>query len=107
MKMLLLVVKSFFPRKLPTGMGEFNAWVQDIVLLSGLPDNMSTRRVAAMFLLQLPPALAYLSIRKISNQLIKAAANQVAVEVTRTPDVNAEVPRPTEEVVQEVSKVGV
>jgi hypothetical protein len=79
-------LRSFLPRKLPIGMSTFNQWVADVVRLSGLPNNESVRRVSAEFILKLPPALAYLSLRKVSNQLIKAAANQVAVEVLRPPD---------------------
>lgn len=101
---MIRILNSFFPRKLPIGMTAFNVWVADVVALSGLPNNESTRRVAAMFILQLPPALAYLSIRKVSNQLIKAAANQVAAEVLRPPDVIQgikAVPDAPSEVVQE------
>lgn len=83
LKKLLKHLKSFLPRKLPIGMSSFQAWLDDVLYLSGLPDNESTRKVAATLILKLPPGLAYLSIRKISNQLIKAAANQVAVELLR------------------------
>lgn len=71
-------------------MTSFNKWVADIVRLSGLPNNESVRKVAADFILRLPPALAYLPIRKVANQLIKAAANQVALEVVRPPSDKAE-----------------
>lgn len=99
---MLLLIKSFLPRKLPTGLTAFNAWIADIVAISGLPDNTSTRQTAAMFILHLPPALGYLSIRKISNQLIKAAANQVATEVLRISNEPKSVPEATSPVVQEV-----
>lgn len=83
MKYLSKWLLSFIPRKLPIGKTSFYTWIDDVVYVSGLPNNTSTRRVASMFILQLPPALAYLSIRKVSNQLIKAAANQVAAEVLK------------------------
>ncbi len=86
MKKLLKISRSFLPRRLPTGLTEFNNWVKDVVELSELPNNDSTRRVAAQFIMQLPPALAYLSLRKVSNQLIKAAANQVAYQVAKDID---------------------
>lgn len=86
MRMLLLKLKSYLPRRLPTGKASFDAWIGDIVALSGLPNNASTQRVAAMFILQLPPALAYLSLRKVVNQLVKAASNQVAQAVLKDTD---------------------
>lgn len=92
---------SLFPRKLPIGRTTFNAWVTDIIALSGLPDNDSVRNLAARFILALPPALGYLSIRKVSNQLIKAAANQTASEIideTKSP------PSQTQEVVVQKAK---
>jgi hypothetical protein len=99
LKRLVRYIKSFFPRQLPTGKASFDAWVSDIVSISGLPDNASTRRVAAMFILQLPPALAYLSIRKVANQLIKAAANQVAAQVAE--DATKSIKEASVQVVQE------
>lgn len=83
LRKLFRLLSSYVPRRLPVGRSDFDAWVRDIVSTSGLPDNDSTRRVAAMFILRLPPALAYLSIRKVANQLIKAAANQVASEILK------------------------
>lgn len=67
-------------------MGEFNAWISDIVLLSGLPDNASTRHLAATFILHTNPSTNYLSVWHISRQLCKAAAYQVAREVAKDTD---------------------
>lgn len=83
LKLSLLVVTSFFPRKLPIGMTKFNEWVQDIVLISGLPNNSTTRGLAATFILQIPPNIGYISIRRVSDMLVKAAANQVGAEVIK------------------------
>lgn len=83
---LFKILKSFLPRRLPTGLGEFNEWVSDVILVSNLPDNSSTRHLAATFILHTPPNVAYLSIRNISNQLLKAAAYQVAMQVTKDTD---------------------
>src|ERR1700691_5872420 len=100
---LLKILLSFLPRKLPTGMTSFNSWVKDIIVISGLPDNDSTRKVSAMFVLQVPPSIGYMSIRKVSNILVKAAANQVAVEVLKDLDAKSgEVPTITTQVVSEV-----
>jgi hypothetical protein len=81
MKLFLLHLKSFLPRKLPIGMATYEAWLADIIELSGLPNNDSTRKVAAMFLLQAPPHVAYLPLRRVVALLIKTAANQVAANV--------------------------
>jgi hypothetical protein len=83
MKRFLNWIFSFVPRKLPTGMTSFNSWVASIVELSGLPSNDTTRKLAATFILRVPTTIAFLSHRTISNQLIKAAANQVAAEVLK------------------------
>lgn len=83
LQQLLKVLSSFLPRRLPIGMKEFESWVYDIIRLSKLPDNASTRRVAALFILQVPPQVGYMSIRRVSNMLIKAASNQVASDVIK------------------------
>lgn len=81
LKKLTRFLKSFLPRRLPIGMTSFNAWVTDIILLTGLPNNESTRKVAAMFIFQVPPSQVYLPLRTVAKQLLKAAANQVAAQV--------------------------
>lgn len=77
------LIKSYIPRPLPTGMAAFNEWVADVVELSGLPNNDSTRRLAAVFIMQTPPNVARISLRKLADLLIKAAAYQVANEVLK------------------------
>jgi hypothetical protein len=81
LRILIEVIKSFFPRRLPTGMPSFDAWVADIITVSGLPDNNSTRRTAAEFIFKVRPEIGYMPLRVVSNMLIKAAANQVAQEI--------------------------
>jgi len=88
MKNLLKILRSFFPRKLPIGMSSFNSWVDDIVLVSGLPNNESVRKLAANFILSIHSDVAYMSIRRVSNLLVKAAANQVAIEVLHPKGLN-------------------
>jgi hypothetical protein len=69
-------------------MTEFNQWLADIVELSGLPDNLTTRRASALFIFSIPPTQAAMSKRKIVIQLLKAASNQVAAEVVKDVDEN-------------------
>lgn len=83
MKSLWNSFRSFFPRRLPTGMKSFDAWVKDAIEISGLPDNPKIRSIAANFIFAIPPGVAYMSIRRISNILVKVAANQVASEVLK------------------------
>jgi hypothetical protein len=72
---------AWLPYPLPKGMTEFNGWVEDIAQLSGLPYNDRLKNVIAQFILMLPPDTAFYSKRRLSNQIRKAAANQVAGEV--------------------------
>lgn len=76
--------KSYLPEKLPQGMKEFNAWCDDIAVLSELPVNDKLRKVIGTLILQLPPSIAKVPKNHIANLVKKAAANQVSVEVLQT-----------------------
>jgi hypothetical protein len=78
---LIKKLKSLVPEKLPQGMKEFDAWVEDISLLSELPINDKLKKVIGTLILQLPPSVAYVPKRHVANLVKKAAANQVSVEV--------------------------
>lgn len=65
-------------------MTEFNAWVEDISMLSELPVNDKLKKVVGTLILQLPPSVAYVPKNHIANLVKKAAANQVSVEVLQT-----------------------
>jgi hypothetical protein len=65
-------------------MSSFNSWVDEVVYISGLPNNESTKRVAAGFIFRLPASVYFLSTRHVAKQLVKAAAYQVAQEVLKT-----------------------
>lgn len=88
MKLLLKHLRSFIPRRLPTGMKSFNSWVDDMIAVSGLPNNETIRKAAATFLFRLPPTTGYIALRKMSNQLVKIANNQVAMEVLKGTNAN-------------------
>jgi hypothetical protein len=90
LKRLLKRLASYLPRPLPTGMTAFNQWVEEIIWLSGLPNNASTRKAAASFILQLRPNVGWISLHMTVRLLVKAAANQVALEVLRSSDPKAE-----------------
>jgi excinuclease UvrABC helicase subunit UvrB len=81
---LLKQIKSYFPRALPVGMVEFNEWVAEVIYISGLPDNQSTRTLAADFIIRgVPLSWGSISVRTISKQLRRAAAMQVANAVRK------------------------
>lgn len=73
--------KSYLPEKLPQGMTEFNAWVDDVAVLSGLPVNDKLKKVIGTLILQLPPNVSQVPKNHIASLVKKAAANQVSVEV--------------------------
>lgn len=73
--------KSYLPEKLPQGMKEFDLWVDDISVLSGLPINDKLKKVIGTLILQLPPSTSYCPKNYIARLVQKAAANQVSVEV--------------------------
>lgn len=85
------LLSKYIPRALPTGLIAFNTWVANIIKVSGLPDNASTRGLAARFIMALPSNRYYLSYHEISKQLIKAAAMQVSSQVIK----DAQTPPPT------------
>lgn len=83
LRRFLLKLRSYLPRRLPTGRAEFMAMAEDIVALSGLPMNTSTLNLAAAMVMTLPPTQAYVRLNIISNRMVKAAANQVASAILK------------------------
>lgn len=77
---LLKRIKASISENLPVGMKEFEVWVNDISLLSGLPVNDKLKQVVATMILQIPPSVSRIPKSYIVSMVRKAAANQVAVE---------------------------
>jgi len=77
---LIKKIKSYWPQRLPQGMTEFANWVDEIALLSELPNNEKLRKVIGVMILQIPPNVSMCAKRHIVNRIRKAAANQVAAE---------------------------
>jgi len=65
------------------GMTAFNAWLSGIVEVSGLPDNNSTRQLAAQFLFHIGRNRSYISTHAVVVQLKRAAVLQVASAVIK------------------------
>lgn len=68
-------------RRLPVGLAEFNQLVDDAVALSGIPANDKNKTVMAGLILKFSPDIGYITLRQVAALLIKAAANQVAMQV--------------------------
>lgn len=76
-------LRAFFPSKLPTGVTELSAWVQDIQDLYGLPDYPATTFALASMIVSLPPTKSgwsqfYKSKRYFGLCALKSMSNQVA-----------------------------
>lgn len=71
------------PAKLPQGMTEFNAFVDDVAELTELPNNNRLRTIIASFIMRLPPSMIAFSKWELAKQIKKAAANQVAAEAMK------------------------
>lgn len=78
LKELLTLILSFIPTPLATGMTEFKAWQDDILLLSRVPDNDSTRFTVAVMVLHLGNTVDRKAKRYFVKSLNKAAANEIA-----------------------------
>ena len=68
---------SFIPRPLPKGRQEFEKWADEIIALSGLPNNASMKFTLAVNVLHLDSTTDKKPYRFFVKQLNKGAANQV------------------------------
>ena len=78
---LLKWIRDNRKRRLPTNLPSFNLWLDAVIECSGLPDNTSTRQLAATFIMHTPPTVTRLSIKHIADQLCRAASYQTAKAV--------------------------
>jgi hypothetical protein len=74
-------VLSYLPRRLPQGLTEFSDFAQEVLSLSGLPDNDSTRFSLAVMVLHLDSTSSHKPKRYFIRSLQKTAANQVVSQV--------------------------
>lgn len=82
MKLLLLRLLSYFPRPLPVGLTEFDAWSNRIIALSGqFADADSMKWALASNVMHLGAQNAFVSDHYFVKSMRKAAANQVASQV--------------------------
>lgn len=77
-KKLFKRVLGLFPQKLPIGMTDFYLWADDVIELSGLPNNESVVFALATMVLHLPPTACYKSKEYFIRSLLKTASNQIA-----------------------------
>lgn len=78
MKRVISIILSYLPTALPVGMTDFNKWLDDIISLSKVPDNDSTRFAAAVMIFNLRPDEDRKSKRYFIKALNKGAANECA-----------------------------
>lgn len=78
MKRLAKLLLAFIPTRLPIGMSEFDNWSNDIIELSGLPDNDSVRFALASAIMHGKSDGAYVSKFYFVKLMLKGAANQIA-----------------------------
>ena len=87
-RFFLKFLLSFFPSRLPVGLTEFDAWVDDIIELSGqFAERESMAQALANLLMHASPgdkfqtARSHIPKRWFVKGLVKGAANQVAAHV--------------------------
>jgi hypothetical protein len=79
---LLLLMRSFFNRKLPVGVTEFHEWADRIILLSGkFADEDSMKFALSSALIHMDSKIAAKPDQYFMALMRKAAANQVASQV--------------------------
>lgn len=71
-------LRAFLPSRLPQGRADFNSWATDIIEMAGVPDNDSTRFAVAAMVMHGAGKSGWKSKWFFVNQLVKAAANEVA-----------------------------
>lgn len=81
LKKWFLHLKSLIPRPLPLGRKEFEHWTEEIIELSGVPSNPSTRFCVAGMVLHGTKEGNYTQ-RSFAKRLRKFAANEVAMAIT-------------------------
>ncbi len=64
--------------RLPKGVTEFNVWADDLIALSGAPDNDSSRFTLAAMILNLSESATVAPKRLFVDKLHKAMSNEIA-----------------------------
>lgn len=82
MNKAFLLIKSYFPTKLPVGMTEFATWSDDVITLVGpIADALSLRFALATQIMHADSSNSALPMQYFIKRLRKTAANQVAAQV--------------------------
>lgn len=101
----LALFASFWPKKLPNGKTEFEAFASHIIKTFGFPDNDSFRNMIAGMIQHAPQTASRLSPLYFAKRIHKAVANEVAFYVMqdlkekKKTEAQATALPPTEEVV--------
>lgn len=78
LKRLSLLIRYRFPSKLPTGMTEFEDFVQSILVAYKLPDLPSYKNAVATMIMHLSPQQSYAPKAYFAKGIRKSMANQIA-----------------------------
>lgn len=76
-KSIFTLLLALLPSRLPIGMEEFDKWATDVLALTKLPDNDSTRFALASTIPHQKAESFYVSKFKFACLLQKSAANQI------------------------------
>lgn len=74
-----IVASSYLPTPLPLGMAEFDVWAGEVISLTKLPDNASTRFALASCIPHQSGERYRTPKAKFATLLQKAASNQIAL----------------------------
>jgi len=83
LKRLLQVLLSYLPRRLPVGRTEFEKWTSEIIGMSAIEDNDSTRFAIAAMVTHQDATQDHVPQRRFVRQLNKTASNQIALSIIK------------------------
>lgn len=79
-KMIKKVI-GMFPHKLPTGVKEFEVFIDKILTTYDLPHNASYKRAVATMIMHEGPLVTKKSLKHFADSIKKSMANQIAYEI--------------------------
>ena len=75
---MLRFIRARIKRKLPNGRTALEKWSTEVIKLSGVPDNNSTRFAVAVMLMHQAEGETKQSLKYFADRLYKASINEVA-----------------------------
>lgn len=78
---VVALARGFFPKKLPAGRKEFEAFITSICETYDFPDLPSYRQAVATIIMHFGPQTDHVAPRHFAKSIRKSQANQVAYEM--------------------------